>query len=310
MGKKKTTCEFIEQAKFVHGDRYKYSKVDYIDSKNKIVIECKIHGEVEVVPTEHLKGRGCIKCSNESRFNKRKLTTEQFVEKAKEKHGDKYDYSLVDYINSTTKIKLICKSENHYFEQSPSNHLYGFGCIFCARITQGNSKRKNKYDFIKKAKKLHGDTYSYENVNYIDNTTAVNITCKHHGDYSQTPNAHLSKKGCMKCSRIYNSFIREDYVKMAKGREVILYLLRCWNEEEEFYKIGKTFISIKQRYKTGAIPYNYEIVDTRIADALTIHLWEVGLHKKYGIYNYKPKKWFGGYTECYKNLPLINTLEI
>ena len=92
MSKKKTTEEFIKEAKEKHGNKYDYSKVEYINNHTKVCIICPEHGEFWQFPQDHLKGRGCICCAGV-----KKLTTSDFIEQAKKIHGDKYDYSKVIY---------------------------------------------------------------------------------------------------------------------------------------------------------------------------------------------------------------------
>jgi hypothetical protein len=125
---KKTTIEFINDAKKIHNDKYDYSLVEYKNTKHKIKIICKLHGVFEQKPEKHLLGRGCHICGGANR-----LTTEEFIDKAKEIHGDKYDYSLVNYINTNTKVKIICK-EHGIFEQTPNSHLNGCNCRFCKKV--------------------------------------------------------------------------------------------------------------------------------------------------------------------------------
>ena len=127
MGKKLTTEEFIEKAKKVHGDRYDYSKVDYKDAHSKIVIICEKHGEFLQIPNCHLSGNGCPECHKDGK----RLTTEEFIEKAKKVHGDKYDYSKVNYKDTNSKITIICKKHGEFL-QIPSCHLYDSnGCPKC-----------------------------------------------------------------------------------------------------------------------------------------------------------------------------------
>ena len=99
--------QFIEKAKEVHGDKYNYSKSIYTKSCNKLTIICPIHGEFEQIATNHLQNNGCIKCANIYKNIKNKKSQEQFIKEARDFHRDKYDYSLVEYKNSYTKIKII-----------------------------------------------------------------------------------------------------------------------------------------------------------------------------------------------------------
>jgi len=123
---KLTTEEFIKKAKKVHGDRYDYSKVNYTNNRNKIIIICSEHGEFKQAPQKHLNGQNCPTCTGNV-----KLTTADFIRKAKEKHGDKYDYSKTEYKTQKFKVIIICP-EHGEFEQNPSAHLYGHGgCPKC-----------------------------------------------------------------------------------------------------------------------------------------------------------------------------------
>ena len=123
----------------------------------------------------------------------RKLTTEQFIQKAKTIHDNKYDYSKVEYINNRTKVKIICK-EHGIFEQRPNDHLQGIGCSFC-----GTAKLTTKL-FIQEARKVHGNKYDYSEVKYEGAITKVKIICPKHGVFLQTPNSHLQGRGCLICS--------------------------------------------------------------------------------------------------------------
>lgn len=115
MSKKLTTEEFIEKAKEVHRDKYDYSKVDYKNARSKIVIICEKHGEFLQTPRAHLNmSHGCPKCNS-----REKLSTEKFIEKAKEVHGNKYDYSKVDYKNAHSKIIIICKKTRRIYTEFP-----------------------------------------------------------------------------------------------------------------------------------------------------------------------------------------------
>lgn len=124
MGKKLTREEFIDKSIIIHNSKYCYDNLNYINNKTKIKIICPIHGEFEQEAGSHLKGNGCSKCSGKN------LTTDEFIEKSKTKHGDKYDYSLVKYYGSFNKIKIICPIHGE-FEQSSDKHIKGHGCLLC-----------------------------------------------------------------------------------------------------------------------------------------------------------------------------------
>lgn len=127
---KHTTESFIEAAKKVHGDRYDYSKVEYVNAHTKVCIICPEHGEFWQTPTNHMKGRGCPKCKAAKISDMRISSRENFIKKAIKVHGYKYDYSKVNYINSSTKVCIICP-EHGDFWQTPNQHLRGNGCRLC-----------------------------------------------------------------------------------------------------------------------------------------------------------------------------------
>lgn len=121
-----TTKKFIQKAKQVHGDRYDYSKVIYISNHKKVIIGCKICGKYfEQEANNHLQGHNCPYCTKHFLISK-----EDFLKEARQKHGNKYDYSLVDYQKSSDKIKIICPIHG-VFNQVLKTHLCGSGCPVC-----------------------------------------------------------------------------------------------------------------------------------------------------------------------------------
>ena len=205
------TNEFINKAKKVHGDLYDYSKVNYIKAIQKVIIICKTHGEYLQQPSNHLQGNGCTECSILNRNNESRYTSEIFINKAQEVHGDKYDYSKVKYVDSKTKITIICKEHGEYL-QAPNKHLQKQGCNKC-----GGHCKSNNEEFIMKAKQIHGDKYDYSKVNYVNNQTKVIITCKDHGDYLQVPNSHLQGCGCIKCIGANNKYTTNEFIQKANN---------------------------------------------------------------------------------------------
>jgi hypothetical protein len=131
-----------------------------------------------------------------------RLTTEKFIIKAREVHGDRYDYSNSSYEDSKTKVSIYCFIHGN-FHQNPQSHLQGLGCRKCGTISRliGITKELSQV-FEDKARKIHGDKYSYEDCKYINQRTKVTITCRLHGKFDQTPKLHLQGKGCIPCGHI------------------------------------------------------------------------------------------------------------
>lgn len=207
MPTKLTTEGFIAKAISVHGNKYDYSQVNYINATTKIKIICPQHGEFLQKAANHTNQKqGCPNCGGSLPLN-----TEIFITRAKDIHGDKYDYSDTVYINANTKVKIFCKGHNGYFEQLPTSHIIAKqGCLTCS----GSLKHTNE-TFIKKAKEVHGEKYDYSQVNYINNKTPVKIYCTYHKEFfEQTAGCHLKGQGCYKCGKFILE--KEDFIKKAK----------------------------------------------------------------------------------------------
>jgi hypothetical protein len=190
-----STDDFIEKSIIKYGDRYDYSKIDYIGNNDKVIIICKEHGEFLQTPQCHLVASiGCIKCSGVNKSNKT-----EFIEKSKKINGNKYDYSLVNYIQSNSKVIIICK-EHGEFLQTPSKHTNSKqGCIKCSGNFQLNTE-----EFIKRAKNMHGDKYKYSKANYNNCNKKITIICKEHGEFEQNPYEHYKGHNCPKCRPNYS----------------------------------------------------------------------------------------------------------
>ena len=125
----------------------------------------------------------------------RKLTKEEFITRAKEKHGDRYSYDNVKYVNNSTPVFITCKIHGD-FPQIPQDHMKGSGCPYCAK----EAKTDTLDEFIVKSKEVHGDKYNYDKVEYKGNNEKVVITCPIHGDFLMTPHIHKNGHGCNKCA--------------------------------------------------------------------------------------------------------------
>ena len=230
------TAFFIEKCKEIHGDKYTYEKTIYEKSSKKVIITCPVHGDFEITPNHFLSGRGCSKCSKNYRYN-----TEEIIEKFKQVHGDKYDYSKVEYVSTHKHITVICP-EHGEFQISPANHLKGQGCIICKKMPSNKKqkikKEKNLFEkFIEKAHKIHGVKYNYSKVEYINGRTKVCIICPEHGEFWQTADAHMRGSGCPICANL---------------------LSKPENEIFEFIK-NNVHTIVEQRNKTIIKPYELDI---------------------------------------------------
>ena len=239
---RKTTNQFIEEAKKKHGDnKYDYSKTVYVNNITKVIIICNEHGEFLQSPSNHSSyGCGCKKCGTQSIKNKLSSNTKSFIEKAKKKHGDnKYDYSKVEYVNNITNVSIICKIHG-IIEQSPSDHLRSVGCHKCGRVNAINHITKTTEEFIINSKIIHGNLFDYSKVEYVNNITKVSIICKIHDVFEQSPHAHLNGSGCLKCC-IENRKTKttEQFIK-----DSILVHKKCYDYSKVVYVNSITKVSI------------------------------------------------------------------
>jgi hypothetical protein len=233
----------------------------------------------------------------------KKPYSEIFLEKAVIKHDNKFDYSLAEITNSKTKIKIICPIHGE-FEQRPNDHLNGYGCPDC-----GGTKRLTTDKFIEKAKELHGDRYDYSKVIYKTTTDKVIITCPVHGDFESKPNNHLNGKGCKQCGWdngvwSYSQWEQKGF-KSINFDSFKVYVIECWNDNERFFKIGKTFKTIEDRFKGNKLmPYNYKVIKLIEGDAKYISELELEYKNKHIKETYLPLIKFNGRYECFTNVTI------
>ena len=244
---------FVQRAAEIHGNKFGYSKVTYVNNSTKVTIRCSIHGNFEMTPANHLKGQHCSKCTG-----KYSPTTEEFTTMARSVHGNKYDYSHAKYKSRHEKLAIGCY-QHGLFYTTPANHIYNKrGCSKCS----GNYS-PNTEEFIEKARNVHGDKYDYSKVVYKNNKEIIEIICPIHGSFFPTPTNHLSFKGCPRCA--------------GKNHD-ILYLLKCL--ETGWYKIGIT---------TGVTKNRISSIGGKLEEIHHVKLEDPGkhesiLHKRYTKY--------------------------
>jgi hypothetical protein len=194
-----TLTEFIKRSVEVHGYKYDYSQVVYINNATKVRIVCPNHGIFVMIPSSHWDGNGCKYCNGIS------ITChDDYIKKAITVHGDKYSYEKTLYVNMSTQIIITCKIHGD-FTCFPQSHIKGHDCRKCMGPKLQKVFASNNYEFIFRAKTVFGDLYDYSKVEYTNARTKVVITCKTHGDFTQTPDGHLRGRiGCPACACRYS----------------------------------------------------------------------------------------------------------
>ena len=185
------TEAFVKRSRDKFKDWFTYEKTDYTGINKHLTVTCPEHGEYIVLPKVHLASlHGCIKCNDKVRRSAKCL---ELIEIAKKTHGDKYDYSKVNYINPYTTVEIICPTHGSFWQ-----YLFTHCNSTCPKCAVDNN-RMSLDTFLTRAEKVHDNKYLYDNVKYTDCNDMISITCKVHGDFMQLPRSHLEGSGCKMC---------------------------------------------------------------------------------------------------------------
>ncbi len=209
------TLKFVEKAWAKRGKKkWDYSKVIYVNPHDHVEIGCRTHGFFKQSPANHLRGRGCAKCRNDKLRINNSMGTKGFIKKAVQKYGNRYGYSLVEYVNMFTKVKIICFDHGE-FDKTPNVYLRGAGCPKCPRA-KNDPRIITKEKFIERSNEKYNGTYDYSKVEFKGMRIKVLIGCLVHGTWFwQIPESHsLGKRGCKKCKGEQISWRQMDTLEL------------------------------------------------------------------------------------------------
>lgn len=256
-----TTKSFIDACNYIHGGRYRYDKTKYVKRNQKLIITCPEHGDFEQTPGNHLYGYGCPVCAGVN-----KLTPEIFRVKAKAVHGDKYDYSLITGdISSHRKVAIICP-EHGVFEQTPTGHLSGKGCLKCApkKRAKTNVERygvRNVMSLQSTLEKIKAATHKKYGVDYAmqDKDLATkNVEAKRQSGTFSTSSVEKHVKGFDDFDSQYNKDARYPYLCdfYDKDRDLFIEVNASWTHGYHWYDAEKdAFICKKWAAKSKKSEY-------------------------------------------------------
>ena len=300
MGKKLSQSEFVTLATNRHHGRYNYENSKYIRSGAKVAIMCPVHGEFWQIANDHLNGSGCKKCTVGGIWD-----LKSFIDKANKVHNNKYSYDNAEFTRVVDKITITCPIHGN-FEQTASDHLNKCGCGECSKESMRNRFISNTEVFTENAVNTHGDKYDYSSVAYKGAKVKVEIICPKHGSFWQTPNDHLNGCGCRHCRTESVGWTdtkwKEQATKSNQFQDFKLYIVKIFNDEESFVKVGKTFVSFDKRFSDISQYYHYKVLHTVTADADTICKLERRIIHNNKGYRYVPKTQFNGHTECFTQI--------
>lgn len=211
-GQRKSTEQFVAEARAIHGDKYDYSRSEYQQARAKLEIVCPKHGPFQQEPWSHLSGCGCPKCGFEETADKHRLDPSQFLVRARERFGARFDYSRTGYETAWTPIEIGCPVHGTFL-QTPVGHLAAtHGCPKCANLenkgnaealkASNNARKVKTAEFIERAVKAHGNKYDYSKAECTSSKSKVSIICPTHGTFWQLAGEHMAGQGCRKCANI------------------------------------------------------------------------------------------------------------
>jgi len=262
-----TTKHFIAKAIIIHGNKYNYSKTNYIKSTIKIIITCNKHGDFELLPYNHLKNKnagGCPFCGNKRMGEKHKISSSEYIKRCIKKHGEKFDYSKTEYKSSDKEVTIICKKHGE-FKIKASRHLVGAGCTKCKLEKLSSDKKYSTEKWIEMAKKIHKNKYQYPFFCIENGDSYIPIICPVHGEFKQRIRIHVMGCGCRACSKT-----------ISNGEKKIISLL---TKNKIIFETQKT---IEGCFSKMVLRFDFYLPEKKI-------------YIEYdGIQHFKPVNYFGG----------------
>lgn len=294
----KDTESFINKSISVHGRKYDYSSSMYADGNTKVKIICPDHGEFYQIPETHFSGCGCRICGQ----RKPRLSNDLIKEIE----------SVFPNLRVIGKCDKNVKKINVIDENGIIYNVYITGIRNGAYPTIQSAVNKN-YAFEIKARNIHGDKYSYELINYTNCFNSIDIICKIHGVFSQCPASHMGGSGCPACgndivsaklSKTPSGWGLSDWTRAGSKSNGFdgykLYIIKAFNDNESFIKIGRTFQKISKRFTYGMkFPYKYDILYCCENSPYKIYNLETKLKREYKSFKMIPSIPFCGMQECF-----------
>ena len=249
----------------------------------------------------------------------KKLTQTEVINRFNELHNNCYNYSKFNYTKAEDKSIIICETHGEFLQSYIGHYCKKTKCPKCSYKHRTDKISSDIFCFLNRAIKTHGEKYDYSLSEYKNSRTKIVINCKSHGNFDQKPSNHLNGQGCPRCANIIKSSVNKEfptswsYTNWQKAAErsknfdsFKVYILECTDPAtgERFFKIGKTYTTIKKRFKTNKkLPYQHVISKIYyFNNAKKCSEFEKALQNKYKGNKYNPKNKFKGMNECFSKL--------
>lgn len=258
--KRKTTNEFIEAARSVHGDFYDYSKVEYKNGHSKVCIICPEHGEFTQKANDHIHGKkGCLFCGRQTTVESRTMTSTDYLERVTNRYGDLYTYEKLVYEGLDTPVTITCKKHGD-FTQIAKAFMRTSGCPECGKESYVLTRRLSNEEFVNRCRDIYGDTLNFDNTIYQGLVNNVEFVCPEHGIVTAKAYSLVhDRSGCGKCT---NS---DRYAKDKIGYFYINYIVsKC---SKDIIKFGVTK-DLRLRIRSFNISNHLFVEDTLNLDVV------------------------------------------
>jgi hypothetical protein len=248
--KRLTTEEFVKKCIEIYGDKFDYSMTEYINSGTKVALKCRTCEDVwNIRPVRLLSYRpNCPTCGN---YTNQPKTTEQVIAEIKLRHGDRFLYDRLVYVDCNTKVTVGCRIHG-YFDKWPNDLKHGSGCPRCS------GTKVLPEEFITEMQAKHTE-FDFSLFEYVTAKKPSTVICRKHGEFLMTPNWLKNagpNRGCAKCgpetgmsTRIANGTIRDpkDIPAYEQYRQQVW---KISNQQymEHYYKINPTNIRRGPKY--------------------------------------------------------------
>lgn len=292
---KKTQQRYITEVIEIHKGLYTYKNLVYVGSSpgQKLIVTCSTHGDFEINAACHRRGKGCQKCAYTARAQTHKHTFKDFLEIAEPRNGHQYVYiEPSTYFGENTIISAIC-TKHGLFSTTAVQHKMGRGCGKCGSEAGWAKMFDTQEEFIAKSIARHGDRYDYSLVKYKNDKEDVEIICKEHKSFWQTPQNHKAGRGCPACASY----------GFDRTKPATLYILQF----NDVVKVGITNRPTKQRVSRINKDSGYKFTihtEIKSESGLKICNLESSLLKWLRSNYEKIADKFEGSTECFLNVPI------